>query len=170
MDEATLKVKEARVNEVGRGIARLDPEIFSEMELSPGDILLLEGKRKAAAIVLQGPVTDAGKKVIRLDGILRHIAGVGVDDEVRVSRSDSGEAREVHLAPPQAIEFSEDFPAYIQERIINMPLMQGNSLVIDVLGTSLPLAVVGVKPDGIVRVTSDTRLIISKKPVKIIPK
>ena len=49
MDEATLKVREARVNEVGRGIARIDPVLFKEMGLSPGDIVLLEGKRKAAA-------------------------------------------------------------------------------------------------------------------------
>src|SRR5512136_227486 len=98
MDEATLKVREARVNEVGRGIARIDPEIFEGMDLSAGDIVLLEGKRKAAAIVLQGPQSDAGKNVIRLDGILRHNAGVGVDDEVRVTKADSAEAKELHLA------------------------------------------------------------------------
>jgi len=161
-----LKVKEARVNEVGRGIARIDPLVFKEMELYSGDVLILEGKRKAAALVWPGPREDTGKNIIRLDGILRHNAGVGLDDEVKVTKAECSDAKEISLAPPQAIEFSDDFPAYIQERIINMPLLPGNSIVIDVMGTQLPLSVVNVKPKGVVRVTQDTEIVISKKPVK----
>jgi len=166
MDEATLKVKEARVNEVGRGIARVDPEVFKELDLYSGDVLIIEGKRKAAALVWPGPRDDIGKNVIRLDGILRHNAGVALDDEIKVTKTECSDAKEIQLAPPQAIEFSEDFPAYIQERIINMPLLQGNSIVIDVMGTQLPLSVVNVKPKGVVRITQDTQVVISKKPVK----
>jgi len=166
MDEATLKVREARINEVGRGIVRLDPEVFSEMKLSSGDVLILEGQRKAAALVWPGPREDAGRSIIRLDGILRHNAGVGVDDEVRVTKTECSDAKEITLAPPQPIEFSEDFPVYIHERIINMPFLQGNSIVIDVMGTQLPLSVVGTKPKGIVRITPETEVKISKKPVK----
>jgi len=83
-----------------------------------------------------------------------------------VTKAECSDAKEISLAPPQAIEFSDDFPAYIQERIINMPLLPGNSIVIDVMGTQLPLSVVNVKPKGVVRVTQDTEIVISKKPVK----
>jgi transitional endoplasmic reticulum ATPase len=167
MDETTLKVKEAKVNEVGRGMARLDPNVFRQMGLSSGDVLLLEGKRKAAAIVWQGPESDRGKNVIRLDGILRHNAGVSIDEEINISKGDCQDAQTIQLGPTQAIEFNEDFPEYVLERIMNMPLLHGNSVVIDVMGTQLPLAVVSVKPKGTVRVTPETQIRISKTPVKI---
>jgi transitional endoplasmic reticulum ATPase len=167
MEETTLKVKEAKVNEVGRGMARLDPKIFKQMGLSSGDILLLEGKRKAAAIVWQGPDSDSGKNIIRLDGIIRHNTGVGLDEDIQVSKAECSDAEVVQLGPTQAIEFSEDFPEYVLERIMNVPLMHGNSVVIDVMGTQLPLAVVSVKPKGVVRVTPETEIRISKTPVKI---
>ncbi|RLB26777.1 MAG: AAA family ATPase [Deltaproteobacteria bacterium] len=166
MDEVSLKVKEARINEVGRGMARLDPEVFRRMGLLSGDVLLLEGKRRAAAIVWQGPDEDEGKNIIRLDGILRHNAGVSLDEEVKVTKTECNEAKEIKFAPSQQIEFSEDFPAFVRERIMNMPLLKGNSIVIDVMGSHLPLTIINVKPSGVVRVTPETKINISKKPVK----
>ncbi len=166
MDEATLKVREARINEVGRGLARIDPSVFREMGLASGDVLLLEGKRKAAALVWPGPPDDAGKNVIRLDGILRHNAGIGLDEEVRASKTEISEAKEIILAPPQAIEYEEDFVTYMHERMMNLPLLAGNSVVIEVMGTTLPLMVAGTKPKGVVQVTPNTQVVISKKPMK----
>ncbi|VVB51845.1 VCP-like ATPase [uncultured archaeon] len=166
MEETNLRVKEAKINEVGRGIARLDPAAFKQMNLSSGDVLLVEGKRKAAVLVWPGPESDRNKGVIRLDGIIRHNTGVGLDDEVKVEKVECSDAVEVHLGPTQQIEFDEDFVEYVLERIMNMPLMHGNSVVIDVMGTPFPLAVAGVKPRGVVRVTPETAIKISKTPVK----
>ena len=44
--EWILKVEEAKARDVGRGIARIDPEVAEEIGLVPGDVVLIEGKRK----------------------------------------------------------------------------------------------------------------------------
>ncbi|HPT19198.1 MAG TPA: hypothetical protein PLJ25_03980, partial [Methanothrix sp.] len=44
--EITLKVIEARPTDVGRGIARIDPAVFSEMGWQAGDVVSIQGKKK----------------------------------------------------------------------------------------------------------------------------
>jgi len=41
--DITLKVIEARPTDVGRGIARIDPAVFSEMGWQAGDVVSIEG-------------------------------------------------------------------------------------------------------------------------------
>ena len=45
----SLKVKEALTKDVGRGIARLDPEEKKALGLDVGEFVALEGKRKTVA-------------------------------------------------------------------------------------------------------------------------
>jgi len=51
MDEITLTVAKAYPNDSGRGIARLDPHTMMVLQLTPGDIIELEGKRATSAKV-----------------------------------------------------------------------------------------------------------------------
>ncbi|MFH1836402.1 MAG: CDC48 family AAA ATPase [Methanobacteriota archaeon] len=166
MKETVLKVKEAKVNEVGRGIARLDPTVFRKMELSPGDILVIEGTKKAAVKAWPGQMEDDGQGTIGLDGIIRHNAGASIDEEVKVGKVDYSKASEIQFSPFQPIEFGDDLPAYLQEKLTDMPFMQGHVVVVDVMGVQLPLMVARVKPKGIVIVTPETEIKISKTPVK----
>lgn len=166
MKVAILKVKEAKVNEVGRGIARLDPSVFKKMELSPGDILVIEGEKKAVAKAWPGQVEDDGPGNIRLDGIIRHNAGASIDEEVNVEKVDYSEASQIQFSPFQPIDFGDDLPVYLHDKLMSMPFMQGHLVVLDVMGVQLPLMVASIKPKGIVIVTSDTEIKISKTPVK----
>lgn len=166
MKEAILKVKEAKVNEVGRGIARLDPSVFKKMALSPGDILVIEGEKKAVAKAWPGQVEDDGPGNIRLDGIIRHNAGASIDEEVKVEKVDYSEASQMQFSPFQPIDFGDDLPVYLHDKLMNMPFMQGHLVVVDVMGVQLPLMVASIKPKGIVIVTPDTEIKISKTPVK----
>lgn len=166
MKEAVLKVREAKVNEVGKGIARLDPTVFRKMKLSPGDILSIEGKKKASVKAWPGQVEDDGQGTIRLDGVTRHNAGTSIDEEVKVEKVDYNKASEIQFSPFQAIEFGDDLPAYLQEKLMSMPFMQGHIVVVDVMGVQLPLMVARIKPRGVVIVAPDTKIKISKNPVK----
>ncbi|MEM3193485.1 MAG: AAA family ATPase, partial [Candidatus Bathyarchaeia archaeon] len=73
---ATLRVVEAHGRDVGRGIARVDPKVMEGLDLTPGDIIEISGKRKTAAICWPGYSEDSGKGIIRIDGYIRRNAGV----------------------------------------------------------------------------------------------
>jgi transitional endoplasmic reticulum ATPase len=169
-NEVSLKVKEALQSDVGRGIARLNSHMMEELGLESGDVIEAEGpeKRKAVALVWRARSEDEGKEVIRLDGILRHNCGVSVDDAVSVRKADVKPAKEIQFAPTQEISFEEDFAAYFKERIMNMPLFVGNSIVLDVMGRALVFTVTSTSPKGIaVQVTPETKMRISTKPMKV---
>jgi len=80
--EITLKVNQAYPSDSGRGIARLDPDAMLKLQISPGDVIEIEGKRKTVAKVWRAPKRDWGKEIIRIDRFIRENAGVGVGDVV----------------------------------------------------------------------------------------
>jgi len=87
MDELILKVKEALVKDVGRAIARLDPADMKNSGLVPGDIILIEGKRKTPVKVMPCYPEDRGKQLIQIDGITRGNALSGLDEKVKISKN-----------------------------------------------------------------------------------
>ena len=66
-----LKVKEALPKDVGRGIARIDPDEMKALGLEVGDIIEIEGKRKTPAKAMPCYSDDRGKHVIQIDGLSR---------------------------------------------------------------------------------------------------
>ncbi|MEM2530720.1 MAG: hypothetical protein QXL32_06385, partial [Candidatus Bathyarchaeia archaeon] len=79
-NQAVLRVKDAEKRDVGRGIARMDPKVASELGLVSGDVIEINGKRRTFAIHWPGHPEDYGKGILRIDGYIRRNAGVGIDD------------------------------------------------------------------------------------------
>jgi len=79
-----LKVKEALPKDVGRGIARLDPDEMKTLGLDVGDIIAIEGKRKTPAKAMPCYSEERGKHIIQIDGLCRKNAQIGLDEKVRV--------------------------------------------------------------------------------------
>ncbi len=156
-----VKVKDARKSDYGRGIVRLSHQIFNELELSSGDAVLIEGKKKAVGLAWR---SDEEKGTIRMDGVLRHNAGVSIDDTVDINKVDCKSAKEIKLAPTQQIRFDQGFVTYVHNKILNRPFVSGNVVVIEIMGNALPLTITNVKPKGVVRVVTDTKITISEKP------
>lgn len=48
-DKKQLTVAKAYPNDAGRGIARLDPHILMVLQLVPGDVIEIEGKKPTSA-------------------------------------------------------------------------------------------------------------------------
>ena len=77
----TLRVAEALPKDVGRGIARLDPDSMEGLHASIGDVVAITGER-ATALKLMPAYPDArGKGLIQIDGIAREVP---VHDRVAV--------------------------------------------------------------------------------------
>src|SRR6187397_9000 len=86
-----LKVAEvAEQRDVGRKIARIDPEIAERLNVSTGDALELSSLGKKST-VLSWPAreSDRGKGLIRLDGHTRNKLDVGINDTIDVRKSES---------------------------------------------------------------------------------
>ncbi|MFN7991097.1 MAG: CDC48 family AAA ATPase [Candidatus Micrarchaeia archaeon] len=166
MPSITLKVAEAFQNDIGRGIARVDSKAKSELGVSTGDIIKLIGKKSALAIVWQAHPDDEGLDMIRMDGILRQNVGVGLGEKVRAEPVTAKVAKKVVLAPQEPVRYSVGFDQYVKKRLIGKALLKGNLLPVGIFGTSIPLVVAQVFPQGPVMISEETEIKINKEPIK----
>ncbi|MFW6049731.1 MAG: CDC48 family AAA ATPase [Myxococcota bacterium] len=179
-----LQVAAAATQDVGKGVARLSAEALGRLGLRGGQPIEIEGKRVTAAIALPPYAEDAGLDIIRLDGLERHNAGVGIRDVVTVRPAEVKPARRVVLAPAQAnVRLSGPGEA-LRRTLANRPLvagsvistsvyrrvpgMDGGPFPQDVFGAlfqqrtyglqEIRLVVVSTNPSGVVHITEDTEI------------
>jgi len=95
----TLVVHEALVDDVGKGIARIDEQDMAELDLTVSDIVDVMGTNKTVAKVM--PLTESLRdtRMIRIDGITRENAGVGLDDFVEIRKTDYHPAETLLISP-----------------------------------------------------------------------
>ncbi len=164
--DITLKVIEARPTDVGRGIARVDPAVFSEMGWQAGDVVSIQGKKKTAALLWPGYPDDTDTGVVRLDGNTRRNAGVSIDDKVPVKIAQATMAESVVFAPtvPLRITGGEEYlKRYMEGRVIT----RGDIIEISVMGRKIELMATRVAPSKEAAVIGDrTKIEISDKPAK----
>jgi transitional endoplasmic reticulum ATPase len=172
MPELHLKVDSAYPGDQGGGKARLDPETMLFLKISPGDIVVVEGKRRTVAKVWRSLVEDWNQNKIRIDNFTRMNAGVSIGDTVRISRvQDEIEAKRVVLAPPE--DLPRNVPINITPHIVNalidFPVVK-NDLVplssgLPFLQTQfVPFKVVEIEPEQAVIITKNTHIEFSEKP------
>jgi ATP-dependent 26S proteasome regulatory subunit len=164
----SLRVAEARGRDVGRGIARIDPEVMERLGLTPGDVVEISGKRKTVAICWPGYNEDAGKGIIRIDGYTRENAGVGIDEKVTVRKVEARKAKKITLAPtePLRIEGAEEYLAQILEgRVVT----RGDCIPIGIMGRRVDLVVTSVHPPApAVIIDAETEVAIGEKPAAVV--
>ncbi|MEC7525118.1 MAG: CDC48 family AAA ATPase [Myxococcota bacterium] len=183
-DEVMLQVAAATNQDVGKGVARLSKRAMEALGLRGGEVIEVEGKRRSAALALPPYEEDAGLDIIRLDGLERHNAGVGISDRVAVRKADAKPARKVVLAPAQDnVRLSGPGEA-LKPTLIGRPLspgsvistsvyrrapgMNGGPFPNDVMNAlyaqrayglqEIRLVVVSAAPTGVVRVTPETEI------------
>jgi len=165
-----FKVKEALPKDVGRAIARMDPEDMKSLGLDVGQIVEIEGKRKTAAKVMPCYADDRGKKIVQIDGITRENAKVGLDEKITVERGESKPAKKITLAPlTNGGVLQKDKDAkYIGSLIEGLPLTSGDKIRARFFGTkTCDFSVEETIPDGVVSVSSATLIRIKSKEGKI---
>ena len=96
-----LQVAGTQAPDVGKGTARVGQAAMQALGVREGDVLEIVGKRTTSAIALPPYPEDEGLGIIRLDGLQRANAGVGIGDYVEVRRAEARAARRVVLAPTQ---------------------------------------------------------------------
>ncbi len=181
-----LKVAEAFSQaDVGRTVARIDPQCMQQLGLIDGDIIEIEGKKVTASVVASSQ-SDIRLGIIRIDGYIRKNAGTSIGEEVTVRRAKVKEAQKVVLAPvDQQVMIRGDIKGAFSGRVftkgdiiktgIRPQAAAMDSMLEGFFGGrssfspmgEIKLAVVSTKPAGTVKVTSMSEVEIQANPVDI---
>src|SRR2546427_711636 len=143
--EKFLRVAEAKPADAGRGIVRIDPEVMKILELKEGDIVLIEGAKSTAAGVRRGYPEDANRGVIRMDGMQRRNAGVGIDDKVGLRKALARPAEKVSLAPTEAIRIMGG-EQYMAQVLQGRAITRGDVISVSVMGRKFDFVVTSFSP------------------------
>ena len=136
---ATLKVAEAEQRDVGRKIARVDPEIAEALNIVSGDALELSSiGRKTTVLSWPAKEGDRGKGLIRMDGFIRNRLDVGINDLVEIKVVESKIAKDITFAPtePLRIMGAEE---YLAEYLNGTLMTKGDTVPISVMGRRIDL-------------------------------
>lgn len=156
-----LKVKEALPKDVGRGIARLDPDEMKSLGLNVGDIVALEGKRQAPAKAMPCFSEERGKHIIQIDGLCRKNAQIGIDDKVRVRKTASNPAGKITLkATSLAGSAQRDKDTqYLVSLLAGLAVSSGDTVRASLFGSGYcDFTVSDTLPAGVVVITTATQI------------
>jgi len=202
-DMKSVKEEQLRVGEmpsnaqrdIGMGIVRLDTQILHRLGMREGDVCEIEGKRRTGAIVLRPYPSDAGLKIIRMDGYTRRNASTGIGEMVILRKAEVKEAKTVSVAPAdKEMENIKIAPSQAKNVLIGRVVTKGdlvspsirvrtrqpdigNLFGMDVdmgsmLGgfgfSELKFMVAESNPKGIVKITDQTEIKVLPKAVEVL--
>ncbi len=158
-EKLRLTVAEARRDDVGRGIVRLDPETLRQIGAAPGDVLEIEGRTKTVAKAMPTFKEQRGQQVIQLDGVGRTNAGVALGQKAAITKVAHAVAHRVVVAPLGAGALHEDEIEHIASRLDGLAMKTGDRIRIALFGGNhRDFNVVRTEPDGPVIIHPDTLL------------
>ncbi len=165
---ATLKVAEAEQRDVGRKIARVDPEIVERLNITTGDALELSSLgRKTTVLSWPAKESDRGKGIIRIDGLIRNRLDVGINDLIEIKTVKSKDAKSITFAPTEPLRITGG-EQYLAEYLNGALMTKGDTIPINVMGRRIDLVVISTNPSGPVIINDSTEIIVSEESSKAI--
>jgi transitional endoplasmic reticulum ATPase len=156
----TLRVAEARVEDIGHAIARLAPDDLVRAGARPGDILKITGTAMAVA---RAELSEPGQEgLIQIDGTARSNCGAGLEEQVTVATVESAQAVGIRLSPlwagaaPAMIA-----PERMLEDLQGVPVVAGCVVRVPTYAKAVNFQVVRTIPGGpvVVGKRTDIRLV-----------
>ena len=164
--EKILRVVQAKTADDGKGIARVDPALMRILKLNQGDTVMIEGTRSTAVTVYTGYPEDENRGTIRIDGVTRKNAGVGLDEKISIRGIVPKPATKVTLAPTQQLKLLGG-EEYLSQNLEGRPVVKGDLIEVSVMGRKFTLVVQGFQPSGEAAVIQNfTQVKLSEKPAK----
>jgi transitional endoplasmic reticulum ATPase len=157
--EIVLKVVEAGPKDVGRGIARIDPEDMSTLGAAVGDIVEIRGKRTTVAKIMPTFQPDRGNDIVQIDGLVRGNCQAGLDEKVTLSRVKARPAERIVLSPGEELTSmtAKGDTKYLGRLLEGLPLVAGDMVRATLFGArSHDFTVLNATPSGPVLVHAAT--------------
>ena len=153
----TLRVAEARVEDVGRAIARLTPADLLRIGARAGDVLKITG---GAIGVARAELSDEGfEGMVQIDGTCRSNCSAGLQEQVTVAPIECEQAVAVRLSPlwvgvaPATIA-----PDRILEDLVGVPVIAGCAVRVPTFAKAVNFQVLRTIPSGTVVIGKRTDL------------
>ena len=149
----TLRVAESLAKDVGRAIARLDPEDMSKIGAQVGDIIQIVGKRATVARAMPAYLEDRSKGIVQIDGITRENAQAGLGEKVQLHKTGHENASTVILAPitSSSAFVTEKDRKYLGRLLEGLAVTSGDKVRATFLGSRYQeFSVVDTSPKGAV--------------------
>ncbi len=167
--EVLLRVAEAKPRDVNKGKIRIGSYDMRVLGIKPGSYVEIEGRRKTVAIAVKADPEDEGAGIVRMDRVTRQNARVQLGDMVKIRPINPKSALSIRVAlkVPIDYEFSgAQLRAFLQKKLRNRAFVEGDEFVVetDLPGTSR-FIVVSTKPEGPVKITRETQLIVITRPI-----
>ena len=160
-----LKVAEAGSRDVGRGIARIDPEVMEKLGITDsGEVILVAGKRETVAKIMPTFPELRGGGIVQIDGIIRENAQAGINDQVKLTKAKVAAARKVTLSPLTLTGGTITDSAYLSRQLASIPVTAGDRVQTTFLGTrrqefkvvdTLPAGAVLLTPETVISITGE---------------
>jgi transitional endoplasmic reticulum ATPase len=131
-----LKVAEAHQDDVGKGIVRIDSQTLRELEISIGSPIGILGQKETVAICQRAYPSDLESKIIRMDGITRKNAEIGISENIKIYKINCVEAKKIILQPMQDMVIHPTTTNSIKRNLQNKPVVKGD--LINISGNNVP--------------------------------
>jgi len=166
MMESERIVMKAIPSDVGHGRARISTP--DDLGLQSGDVVAIHGARRStAAIYWRSRPEDAGSNILRVDGIIRKNAGIAIGDRVLVSKIEPQACERLVLSAvmpqKQGTRFGKGIEDFCRRGLNKRPVATGDRVFIPgmtLFRETLPFMVMQTQPQGIVRVTNATSVVV----------
>ncbi len=123
--------------QVGRGIARIDPNDMTRLGCQPGDIVMITGSRTTAAKVVPTALIDRGQQIIQMDSQVRQNSASGLGERVTVHKAKVRDAEKVTLLPLSGgAPIQESDLQYIARYLVGLPIVIGDLLRVGTPGAA----------------------------------
>jgi transitional endoplasmic reticulum ATPase len=161
----SLRVIEALLDDVDRGIVRVDPYLLAQIGVLPGTPVTVSAQRSTVAVAQAIPHTWHGRREIQMDGMVRENARAVLHDLVTVSPVEAAPARTLLLRPLDPATYGPEEVARIREELSGRVTVYGDRLKITAFSRVGHLfRVTGTEPEGAVVVGPYTDVRIQKDP------
>jgi transitional endoplasmic reticulum ATPase len=166
----TLRVAEARVEDVGHAIARLAPADLRRIGARAGDVLKITGSTPGVA---RAELSDDGYEgMIQIDGTCRSNCGAGLQEQVTVASIEHAQAVAVRFTPlwvgaaPATIA-----PDRMLEDLEGVPVIAGCVVRVPTFAKAVNFQVVRTIPSGpvVIGKRTDIRVVESEQTVARAP-
>jgi transitional endoplasmic reticulum ATPase len=163
--ELELKVEEVFIEDVGKGLARLDPDDVEALGAALGDVVEIRGEKSTVARISGIFPEHIGKKIIQIDGNTRENAGVQIGGRVKIKKMPRTTATMIVLTPIDSGNWwpDESEVGYIGKVLQGLAVIAGDKLNIPLFGgKDRFFSVDGTSPSGAVIINQQTKFKVNK--------
>jgi len=165
VSEVELKVAEVFIEDVGKGLARFDPDDVKALGAALGDIVEIIGVKSTVARISGIFPEHFGKKMVQIDSNTRENAGVQIGGTVKIKKAPRKTATMIVLTPVDSGNWwpDENEIGYIGKVLQGLAVIAGDKVNIPLFGgKDRFFSVDGASPSGAVIINQHTKFKVNK--------